>query len=61
MLLISKEYLLLISLPALYIDSKGLDALVSAIANAYSNKEAATETEEILQYADISAWQKRIA
>ena len=59
--LATEESLLLISLPALYIDSKGLDNLVLKIGNAYSACSKGEElTEEVLQYADISAWQNEL-
>ncbi|ARV58849.1 hypothetical protein BZZ01_09565 [Nostocales cyanobacterium HT-58-2] len=56
-----EESVLLLNLPALYVDVKGLNNLVSKISKFY---RACTKGEEIfdevLQYADISEWQNQL-
>lgn len=55
------ESLLLLDLPALYIDHQGLDNLVKAISQFYLACTKGEEIdEEILQYADISEWQNQL-
>ncbi|WP_193200785.1 non-ribosomal peptide synthetase [Nostoc sp. MG11] len=56
-----EESVLLLNLPTLYVDIKGLDNLVLKISNSY---RACTKSEElfedVLQYADISEWQNQL-
>ncbi|MEO0769238.1 MAG: amino acid adenylation domain-containing protein [Cyanobacteria bacterium J06649_4] len=54
--------LLLLNLPALYADTRGLDNLARTILNTYSAtfpQDSATP-EDILQYVDISEWQNQL-
>jgi len=56
-----EESVLLLTLPALYIDIKGLDNLVLKIINSYSACTKGEEIfDEVLQYADISEWQNQL-
>jgi amino acid adenylation domain-containing protein len=56
-----KESVLLLNLPALYVDIKGLDNLVLKISNSYSACLKGEQLfDEILQYADISEWQNQL-
>ena len=62
--LAESESLLLLDLPALYVDRQGLNNLVRAISKSYHGYirgVADREIEaEILQYADISEWQNQL-
>ena len=59
--LAESESVLLLNLPALYVDIKGLDNLVFKIGNAYRNYVKGEEiVDEVLQYADISEWQNQL-
>ncbi|OYE04336.1 non-ribosomal peptide synthetase [Nostoc sp. 'Peltigera membranacea cyanobiont' 232] len=56
-----EESLLVLNLPALYVDIKGLDNLVLKISSYYSAHLKGEEIlDEVLQYADISEWQNQL-
>ena len=57
-----EESVLLLNLPALYVDIKGLDNLVFKIIQSYSACTKGKEIifDEVLQYADISEWQNQL-
>ncbi len=56
-----EESVLLLNLPALYVDIKGLDNLVLKISNAYRACTKGEELfDEVLQYVDISEWQNQL-
>ena len=54
--LAEQQHLLLLALPALCADARGLELLVHAIAQAY----ASATREEVLQYADFAQWQHEL-
>jgi hypothetical protein len=49
--------MLIVRLPALCADSHSLDLFVHELANAYTQEEL---TEDVLQYADVAAWQEDV-
>ncbi|MEH1901876.1 MAG: amino acid adenylation domain-containing protein [Nostoc sp.] len=56
-----EESVLLLHLPALYVDIKGLDNLILKISKSYSACTKGEEIfDEVLQYADISEWQNQL-
>ncbi|MBO3458676.1 non-ribosomal peptide synthetase [Aetokthonos hydrillicola Thurmond2011] len=57
-----EDSVLLVNLPALYVDIKGLDNLILKISQSYSAYTQGKEFyNEVLQYVDISEWQNQIS
>ncbi len=56
-----EEHLLVIRLPALHADSAALRSLVADLAHAYSaGLEGGEVADEVMQYADLAAWQNEL-
>jgi amino acid adenylation domain-containing protein len=52
-----KHHALLLSIPGLCTDKEGLVLLVQHLVAGYSGQASVTNADEVLQYADYSAWQ----